>query len=147
MACRPNIFDILIKLSIKTRILNLPLPIFLSFPTYRQPHEASKNGIDKSPIAGRLSMKKIFRFKRRQPSLLWRVKWFLVLITIGCMEILPIPVTDSILIFVLIYRPLWFKNVIDKLYSHLSDSAVDDADLSYFSKYQLDHPKHFEKRP
>lgn len=91
-------------------------------------------------------MKKFFRFKRRQPALLWRVKWFLVLLTIGCMEILPIPVTDSILIFVLIARPLWFKKVVDKLYSHLSDQAMDESEMSYFSKYQLDHPRHFEKR-
>jgi len=39
-------------------------------------------------------MKKFIRFKRRTPPLLWRLKWFLALLTIGCMEILPIPVTD-----------------------------------------------------
>jgi len=66
-------------------------------------------------------MKNPFQFKRRNPPFLWRLKWFLVLLTIGCMEILPIPVTDSILIFVLIARPLWFKNTFDKLYSHLSE--------------------------
>ncbi len=86
-------------------------------------------------------MKKIFRFKRRYPPLLWRVKWFMVLVTIGCFEILPVPVTDSILIFVLIYRPLWFKKVIDKLYSHLADETLDESELSFFSKYQLEHPK------
>ena len=91
-------------------------------------------------------MKKLFHFKRRNPPLLWRTKWFLVLVTIGCMEILPIPVTDSILIFVLLYRPLWFKRVIDKLYSHLNDGAIDEDDLSYFAKYQLHHAKHFDKR-
>ena len=91
-------------------------------------------------------MKKIFRFKRRNPPFLWRAKWFLVLFTIGCMEILPIPVTISILIFVLIARPLWFKRVVDKLYSHLADDALDESDLSYFSKYQLNHPKHFDKQ-
>jgi hypothetical protein len=90
-------------------------------------------------------MKKIFHFKRRNPPLLWRIKWFLILAAIGCMEILPIPVTDSILIFVLIYRPRWFKNVVDKLYSHISSPTVDDSDLSYFSKYQLQHSKHFDK--
>ncbi|NBV75144.1 MAG: hypothetical protein EBR59_04025 [Methylococcaceae bacterium] len=66
-------------------------------------------------------MKNPLQFKRRNPPFLWRLKWFLVLLTIGCMEILPIPVTDSILIFVLIARPLWFKNTVDKLYSHLSE--------------------------
>lgn len=91
-------------------------------------------------------MKKIFRFKRRSPPLLWRAKWLLVLVTIGCLEILPIPVTDSILIFVLLYRPLWFKKVIDKLYSHLNDDFMDETDLSYFTKYQMSHPKHFEKQ-
>ncbi len=90
-------------------------------------------------------MKKIFHFKRRNPPLLWRLKWFLVLVTIGCFEILPVPVTDSILIFVLIYRPLWFKNVVNKLYSHLPSASPEETELSYFSKYQLDHPKHFNK--
>lgn len=71
----------------------------------------------------------------------------MVLLTIGCMEILPIPVTDSILIFVLLARPLWFKKVVDKLYSHLSEEAIDESELSYFSKYQLHHPKRFDKRP
>ncbi|AMK79156.1 MULTISPECIES: hypothetical protein [Methylomonas] len=91
-------------------------------------------------------MKKIFHFKRRNPPLLWRIKWFLILAAIGCMEILPIPVTDSILIFVLFYRPLWFKNVVDKLYSHLAPETIDDTELSYFSKYQLQHPKNFDKQ-
>ncbi len=92
-------------------------------------------------------MKKIFRFKRGNPPILWRAKWFLALLTIGCMEILPIPVTDSILIFVLIARPIWFKKTVDKLYSHLSDEGIDENELAYFSKYQLHHPKHFNKRP
>lgn len=70
-------------------------------------------------------MKKIRLFKRRNPPLLWRTKWFLVLFSIGCMEILPIPVTDSILIFVLVVRPLWFKGVVDKLYSHLDQEDSD----------------------
>lgn len=91
-------------------------------------------------------MKKLFRFKRRYPPLLWRTKWFLILVIIGCMEIMPIPVTDSILIFVLLYRPLWFKRIVDKLYSHLSAENLDEDDLSFFSKYQLQHPKYFEKR-
>lgn len=64
-------------------------------------------------------MKKFFRFKRRNPPVLWRAKWLLILTTIGCMEIMPIPVTDSILIYILLFRPLWFKGVVDKLYSHL----------------------------
>ncbi len=91
-------------------------------------------------------MKKIFRLKRRYPPLLWRVKWFLVLAVIGCMEILPVPVTDSILIFVLIFRPLWFKNMVDKLYSHLTTEG-EEAELSFFSKYQLHHSRQSNKRP
>ncbi len=58
-------------------------------------------------------------FRRRTPPILWRVKWLLVLATIGCLEILPVPVTDSILIYILLFRPSWFKGVVDKLYSHL----------------------------
>ena len=58
-------------------------------------------------------------FKRRNPPILWRAKWLLVLFAIGCLEILPIPVTDSILIYIVLFRPTWFKSVVDKLYSHL----------------------------
>lgn len=90
-------------------------------------------------------MRKFFHFKSRKPPLWWRVKWLLVLVTIGCLEILPIPVTDSILIFVVLYRPLWFKRVVDKLYSHLQPETPEEADLSYFAKYQRRHPRHFEK--
>ncbi len=62
-------------------------------------------------------VRKIFR--PRTPPIFWRVKWLLVLLTIGCLEIMPIPVTDSILIYILLFRPNWFKGVVDKLYSHL----------------------------
>lgn len=89
-------------------------------------------------------MKPIFHFKRRNPPVLWRLKWLLVLVTIGCFEILPIPVTDSILIFILLTRPMWFKRVIDKLYSHLDHQDGDDDDLSFFTKYQQQHPRHFK---
>jgi len=57
------------------------------------------------------------------------------------MEILPIPVTDSILIFVLLARPIWFKKIVDKLYCHLIPEPIDESDLSYFSKHQLHHSK------
>ena len=86
-------------------------------------------------------MRKIFRLKRKNPPFLWRLKWFFILLTIGCMEILPIPVTDSILIFVLISRPIWFKRVVDKLYSHLTPEPFEESDLSYFTKHQLHHSK------
>lgn len=91
-------------------------------------------------------MKKLFHFKRRNPPFWWRAKWLLILVTIGCFEVLPIPVTDSILIFVLLYRPKWFKRVVDKLYSHLEPETIEEGDLSYFAKYQRNHPKHFEKQ-
>lgn len=78
--------------------------------------------------------------------MLWRAKWFLILLTIGCMEILPIPVTDSILMFVLLTRPMWFKNIVDRLYSHLTSEVIDETELSYFTKYQMHHPKHFDAR-
>lgn len=90
-------------------------------------------------------MKKFFHFKRRNPPLLWRAKWLLVLLMIGSFEILPIPVTDSILIFVLLTRPLWFKRVVDKLYSHLTDEIPDEDDMSFFAKYQQQHPRQFKK--
>lgn len=90
-------------------------------------------------------MKKVFHFKRRNPPILWRIKWLLVLTAMASLEFLPIPVTASTLIFVWHARPLWFKIMVDKLYSHLSIESPDDSDLSFFSKYQQQHPKHFDK--
>ncbi len=89
-------------------------------------------------------MSKFFYFKSRKPPFWWRVKWLLILVAIGFLEILPIPVTDSVLIFVLLYRPLWFKRVVDKLYSHLQPETSEGDDLSYFAKYQRRHSRQFE---
>lgn len=86
-------------------------------------------------------MKKLFHFQRRKPPLLWRAKWLLLLIVIGCLEVMPIPVTDSILIFVWLFRPLWFKRLVDKLYSHLD---AEDDDEPFFTRYRKQHAKSFK---
>ena len=54
--------------------------------------------------------------KLQQPSLLWRLKWFLALIFMMTIDLGPIPFTASLLMYIFIIRPLWFKTIIDRLY-------------------------------
>jgi hypothetical protein len=52
-----------------------------------------------------------------RPPIFWRLKWFLVLLVLMAMDLGPIPFTASLLIFVYLFRPAWFKKFIDKLYT------------------------------
>lgn len=114
----------------------------------RKPMDTGNNWIKcrQFSIPATLVMNKLFHFKRRNPPVLWRIKGVLLLIIIGCMEILPLPVTDSILIFVWLARPMWFRNLVDKLYGRQhNDDVADNGEPAFFKKYQQQHPKHFKK--
>jgi len=50
--------------------------------------------------------------------LVWlRLKAFAVLIVIMIIDIGPVPVVGLIFLYVLLFRPAWFKAFIDQLYS------------------------------
>jgi hypothetical protein len=57
------------------------------------------------------------RGKMQKPPLAWRLKWFLVLIFMMIIDLGPIPFSATLLMFVFIFRPIWFRTVIDKLYT------------------------------
>ncbi len=57
------------------------------------------------------------RGKKQKPPLAWRLKWFLVLIFMMIIDLGPIPFSATLLMFVFIFRPIWFRTVIDKLYT------------------------------
>jgi hypothetical protein len=48
----------------------------------------------------------------------WRLKWLLILLIMVIIDIGPFPFTALILFSIFIYRPIWFKKLIDKLYAN-----------------------------
>jgi len=52
----------------------------------------------------------------RKPSIFWRIKWFLVLLTMMIIDIGPVPFSASVLMYIFLFRPLWFKRFIEHLY-------------------------------
>ncbi|QPK64718.1 hypothetical protein IVG45_07135 [Methylomonas sp. LL1] len=53
----------------------------------------------------------------RQPSLFWRLKWLLVLLTLMVLDFTPIPFSAGVCLYVFLFRPLWFKTFIERLYA------------------------------
>ena len=53
----------------------------------------------------------------QKPPLFWRLKWFLVLILMMIIDLGPIPFTATMLMYVFIFRPNWYRKFIDKLYT------------------------------
>ena len=52
----------------------------------------------------------------RCPAMILRIKCFFVLLLLMVLDTAPGPVVGSIAMYVLIMRPLWFKNLVDRLY-------------------------------
>jgi hypothetical protein len=52
-----------------------------------------------------------------------RIKWTIVLLLFMMLDILPVPVIGLILLYVLLFRPIWFKNAILEIYM---DAGCDD---------------------
>ena len=46
-----------------------------------------------------------------------RIKCFIVLLLLMILDTAPVPVVGSIVMYILLARPLWFKSLIDKLYA------------------------------
>jgi hypothetical protein len=46
-----------------------------------------------------------------------RIKTALVLIVLMAVSVVPIPVTSSIGLLIVIFRPNWFKNLVDAIYA------------------------------
>lgn len=54
-------------------------------------------------------------------SLMTRIKCALVLIVLMSFSVLPIPITSSIALWVVIFRPKWFKQLVEKIYADWQD--------------------------
>ena len=50
-----------------------------------------------------------------------RIKCAVVLILLMLASVVPIPITSSIGLFVVIFRPHWFKKLVEKIYADKTD--------------------------
>lgn len=50
-----------------------------------------------------------------------RIKCALVLIALMMISIVPIPITSTIGLYVVIFRPAWFKRLVDNVYADKMD--------------------------
>ncbi len=46
-----------------------------------------------------------------------RIKCFFVLLVLMVFDISPIPILETIFMYILLFRPRWFKELIDKIYT------------------------------
>ena len=51
-----------------------------------------------------------------------RLKCFFVLLLLMIADILPIPILGLICMFILLFRPPWFKNLVDTIYAVNSET-------------------------
>ncbi|MGR9088235.1 MAG: hypothetical protein ACU841_14345 [Gammaproteobacteria bacterium] len=51
-----------------------------------------------------------------QNALLTRIKWFFALLLLILADILPVPILGVICMYILVFRPCWFKKGIDEIY-------------------------------
>ena len=52
-----------------------------------------------------------------RPSFLWQFKWLIIILVMIVLDTAPFPVSSLVILYVFIFRPLWFKAFIDRLYS------------------------------
>ena len=41
---------------------------------------------------------------------------FLVLLALIVLHVIPLPIFEILILYVMIFRPIWFKNLVDQLY-------------------------------
>jgi len=52
-----------------------------------------------------------------QPPFFWRLQWLLVLIIMFMVDFSPIPLSATVMLYVFLFRPDWFKRFIERLYA------------------------------
>jgi hypothetical protein len=60
-----------------------------------------------------------------QNAIFARIKWIIALLLLMLLDILPVPILGLIMLYVLLFRPLWFKNAVLEIYM---DAGVDEYD-------------------
>lgn len=57
-------------------------------------------------------------------SIFARLKCGLVLIILMLVSVVPIPITSTIGLFIVIFRPRWFKKLVDNIYADKNDNQT-----------------------
>jgi hypothetical protein len=59
-----------------------------------------------------------------------RIKWIFVLLLFMLLDILPVPVLGLVLLYVLFFRPPWFKNAVEEIYNDIGyGNEIDPKNL------------------
>ncbi|WP_031431718.1 hypothetical protein [Methylomicrobium agile] len=61
-------------------------------------------------------------------TLFVRIKWIMVLLVTMVLDISPVPVIGLILLYILLFRPLWFKNAVLEIYDRSGRDNRNGAD-------------------
>lgn len=59
-----------------------------------------------------------------------RIKWIIVLLVTMVLDFLPVPVIGLILLYILLFRPLWFKNAVLEIYDQAGRDKRNSANDS-----------------
>lgn len=52
-----------------------------------------------------------------RPSFFWQLKWLIVILAMMILDFSPFPVSSLVFLYIFLFRPIWFKAFIDRLYS------------------------------
>lgn len=56
-----------------------------------------------------------------------RIKWIILLLLMMLLDTLPVPVLGFVLLYVLLFRPLWFKHAVQEIYDPPGRTDRKDA--------------------
>ena len=59
------------------------------------------------------------------PSTLSRIQCAVILIIFMVISIGPIPITSSICLYVVIFRPVWFKRLVETIYADMNGKDLN----------------------
>lgn len=57
-----------------------------------------------------------------------RIKWVIILLLTMTLDILPFPILGFLILYILIFRPLWFIGAVLDIYDLKNDIELNNAD-------------------
>jgi len=58
-----------------------------------------------------------------------RIKWIIIVLLISILDFFPIPVMGLVILFVLIFRPIWFRDAVLEIYDIKRYFNVNDINM------------------
>ncbi|WP_190303255.1 MULTISPECIES: hypothetical protein [Methylomonas] len=52
----------------------------------------------------------------RRLSVLWKLKWLCVILVMMTLDFSPFPVSALLFLYIFLFKPLWFKAFVERLY-------------------------------